>query len=332
MARTEEQACDNTNNVEPIPFLLTAVPPAHRHRRRHSSWIVPMGASFLVGWVLGMVVIIGAWNVSDPSGVRRFLRLPTTVGQRQLDDFNKEEENKTYCEATVILLRHCEKVGPMVVDEEGNQHCSYLGKLRNEYIATLFGTRWPMPTHLYAMSHHRKSHENFRQEETLTPLSKKTGLKIRSDTKKTRVLANTILKQLYHDGCQQQVMVVSWKHSDMIDLGHALGWAEAPNKYPKSSFDNVWVLKYVYGIEDDTPMTSFAEEDERDSQEQTDIEDEDESDDFDDIDKDLDEGEVDGPWKKNHHNSWTVYGSATQQYFDPVAFTYSQERKRLGLS
>jgi hypothetical protein len=46
---------------------------------------------------------------------------------------------KFKCESTIMLTRHCEKVGPNVFDGDGNEHCSYLGLERASFFATLFG-------------------------------------------------------------------------------------------------------------------------------------------------------------------------------------------------
>ena len=35
------------------------------------------------------------------------------------------------CESTLLIIRHCEKVGGNQVDSDGNYHCSYLGQERS---------------------------------------------------------------------------------------------------------------------------------------------------------------------------------------------------------
>jgi len=56
------------------------------------------------------------------------------------------------CEATVQIIRHCEK------DQSSSiHHCSYQGFERAQYLKTLYGThrRWPIPSVIYALSGRR---------------------------------------------------------------------------------------------------------------------------------------------------------------------------------
>ena len=81
------------------------------------------------------------------------------------------------CEATVMLVRHCEK-GSV------REHCDYMGFERSAYLSTLFGNhgeRWPAPSYLFALSpdgRHNRRKMNFREIETLGPLANKTGVTI----------------------------------------------------------------------------------------------------------------------------------------------------------
>jgi hypothetical protein len=74
------------------------------------------------------------------------------------------------CEATVILVRHCEK-GSV------REHCSYPGYERSVYLASLFGDdneRWPAPTAIFAENPRRhKNKMNFREMELVGPISEK---------------------------------------------------------------------------------------------------------------------------------------------------------------
>jgi hypothetical protein len=74
------------------------------------------------------------------------------------------------CEATVILVRHCEK-GSV------REHCSYPGYERSVYLASLFGDdneRWPAPSAIFAENPRRhKNKMNFREIELVGPTSEK---------------------------------------------------------------------------------------------------------------------------------------------------------------
>jgi hypothetical protein len=74
------------------------------------------------------------------------------------------------CEATVILVRHCEK-GSV------REHCSYPGYERSVYLASLFGDdneRWPAPSAIFAENPHRHGKKmNFREMELVGPISEK---------------------------------------------------------------------------------------------------------------------------------------------------------------
>lgn len=211
------------------------------------------------------------------------------------------------CETTVLIIRHCEKEGPLVFDDDGNQHCSYVGFERSRYLATLFGSRWPVPSQLYALSPKRHNHENYREVETLVPLAKKTGLKIHSNyTEKhhPEALADELFAQLRSGDLCGKLIVVSWKHSLIAELARVLQWNTAPKKYP-NSFDEVWQLKYVY-----SPQNLYHG-----------------ADDFFADDAALKKS----PFKKKKKTKtkkgkktrgWAVYGSVTHQNFDPLEFSF----------
>jgi hypothetical protein len=79
------------------------------------------------------------------------------------------------CEATVVILRHCEK-------GDIREHCDYMGYERSVYLATIFGDnqeRWPAPSYIFAEGpgqRHNKKKMNFREIETVGPLSEKVGV------------------------------------------------------------------------------------------------------------------------------------------------------------
>lgn len=174
------------------------------------------------------------------------------------------------CEATVIVIRHCDK---------GNlrEHCDYVGFERSVYISTLFGDngeRWPAPSYLYALNpaHRRNPNKhNYREIETVMPLAKKFGLSVdaRFSTDTGKDLAENVFKLLKEGAMCGKVAVISWKHSDIPHLARKLGkWScltcvlrctmitnlyrffpgcgprqSCPMQYPSYTFDEAWQIK-----------------------------------------------------------------------------------------
>ena len=270
-------------------------------------------------------------------------------GQPLQSQQQQQQQQRT---ATVLLLRHCEKIGPGVTDAHGNEHCSHLGHQRAQHLASLFGTRWPVPTRLYAKPVQRNKHDNYRQIETLQPLSDQSHVPILANHKREADLAKDVVLYLRQQQQQQQqqvaaatnpcnqqqqqqqapenVIVISWKHSQLVDLAHALGWEDAPKRYPSTTFDQIWQLQYVF--QDDNYQQQQQELQQhggtvrgapgsgKEAQEQgatttkpntttttasvgMDVQ------------------------KKKHKfpSKWAVYGTVTQQHFDPLAFSYQQQ-------
>jgi len=82
------------------------------------------------------------------------------------------------CEATVVIVRHCEK-------GHVREHCAHIGYERSVFLSTLFGDsgaeRWPAPSYIFAEGPgHRKNKRkmNFREIETVGPLAAKLGLDV----------------------------------------------------------------------------------------------------------------------------------------------------------
>ncbi|EEC47495.1 predicted protein [Phaeodactylum tricornutum CCAP 1055/1] len=205
-----------------------------------------------------------------------------------IDDYAKPPEG---CEATVVIVRHCEK---------GNirEHCNYAGYERSVYLSTLFGDageRWPAPSFIFAMSpggRHKKRKMNFREIETVGPLSDKIGVPVDySYSEKTvNKMAAEILTFLQTGALCGKVALISWKHSNIGHLAHHLGCGPSegcPLDYRGHSFDNAWQLKFVY-------QESLHS-----------------------VRKDLK--------LRNQKPSWHVFGSVQPEGFDPLAFS-----KRMG--
>ena len=208
------------------------------------------------------------------------------------------------CETTLLLMRHCEKMGPSELDANGNEHCSYLGQERSYYISTLFGTRWPTPSKLFALTPGRDGHLNFREYETLHPLSLRTGIPI--DIADQDDLARKYFDLLQSGTMCGKLTVVSWKHSFIGEMAEKLGCTPddgCPKDFPEDSFDQVWQLKYVF--------YPFAPDDLQEEKE------------F--LRNTTDETmkvNTQVPDQVKHGSGWRVFATVTQQNFDPLAFSY----------
>jgi len=226
--------------------------------------------------LFAMVGVMAVWDAQQRARASEQNRVANAAAaaRKQLNDAQQQHDRNSQhqsvssgCEATLLLMRHCEKYGPYVTDEQGNEHCSYLGYERAKYLASLFGNndddddnhdkgatsnpklryRWPTPSHLFALSPDRYDHWNFREWETLQPLSKQIGLFI-------EVLGRNDLPPLFFDLLQSgalcgRLVVVSWKHEYISELATALGCGPdegCPPTYADTEFDQVWQLKYVY--------------------------------------------------------------------------------------
>ena len=134
------------------------------------------------------------------------------------------------CETTVLLMRHCEKLGDYTVDDEGNGHCDYLGLERTRWIPTLFGhdARWPSPSHLYALSPTRGSHLTYREVETLEPLAKKFHLKIHKEFGTNNGVVRDIFKLMSTGKTCGKLIVVNWRHHMMAQSGQKTGMQIMP--------------------------------------------------------------------------------------------------------
>lgn len=194
-----------------------------------------------------------------------------------------DEDAQYGCESTIMIIRHCEK-GSLP------SHCSFLGYERSVFLAEQFGRettdRWPAPSQIYAMSAggRKKGNTNFREVETVQPLSRKIGVPINSDysVKHTSQLAKKLLGQILDGEMCGKVTLVSWKHSDIARLAQHLGCGPlqgCPWDYKGREFDAVWEIRYAYA--------QF-------------------------YDSRLDKGTY----------KWNVYGSVQRENFDPLQFSH----------
>jgi hypothetical protein len=226
----------NSTNGDPSP-------PRRRRKKGFPCWLVLLLVFLFLAaiFVSVMVVVRSAQRRMQPKELW----------------INLQKENPSLlpgCETTVLLMRHCEKFGPLTTRKNNNEHCSYLGLERAHFLPYIFGTRWPNPSYLYALSPNRSSNFNYRQLETLTPLSKALGIKISSKFTEGEhdALAQDIFEKMQTGDLCGKLTVVSWTHRSLPQLANSLGCSPdyemggCPLAFPQTSFDEVWMLKYVY--------------------------------------------------------------------------------------
>lgn len=140
--------------------------------------------------------------------------------------------------------------------------------------------QFPAPLKLYALSPRRpadkpsKEHSNYREIETITPLSNKFHLdvderfgveeegQLASDffrnlsdsvtqSLKMKSTPNFTVEGLGKSLCDGGLSVVNWKHSRIPILARALGCGSGdgcPRKYKSDDFDTMWLLTFQYTL------------------------------------------------------------------------------------
>lgn len=208
---------------------------------------------------------------------------------------------KEGCVATILLFRHCEA-------GIAREHCGYMGNLRSEYIATLFGNtpsnRWPAPDYIYAMSageRHNEYVKNWREIETVQPLSKKVNINIDETygfPEKKKFVDHLYSKLRKGEMCDKLILI-SWKHHDIPHFAHSLGCGPengCPMTFGEYDYDTVWQMTYSYHREkyapyvvEDTTAHGLKKEKK--------------------------------PW--GLFPQWFVYGTIQQEEFDPLEYAKS---------
>jgi hypothetical protein len=252
---------------------------------------------------------------------------------------SQQQQQQSHCQLTVLLLRHCDDHGLFAKDdrESGDKHCSHLGFERTRFLPTLFGTRWPRPQALYALVPPPRNHGiNYRQIETLLPLADQEDLPIHV-VREPQQMASAIFERLLDisstpndSRCHNSVTVVAWKHAFIPNVAAALGCGPdqgCPDAYPDDSFDLVWELQYVLAPKEpkdeimDTlkeSKSSFLILQDDYGLLQTATKEDDNAADISDSSASSSSPPPPPPW--------TVYGSVTEQRYDPLAFDYLREQ------
>lgn len=303
---------------------------------------IAYGLCFL-GIISVMLLGLGRKNVdcSDNSPCDS----PSSLLERNLlDEFTDPEKVGLGCEATVVIARHCEKDTDKKSLANPEQHCNYLGFHRAEYFSTLFdsdpSSRWPLPSFLFATSIPRNTstiphnRNNYREVETLIPLAEKANLEINSDfgPDDTKELADHIFGLLQNGDLCGKVALISWKHEGIPRLAKQLACrtlSSFPEKYPIGSYDQVWILNFLY--DNGKTMRSYYQGTEQhiNGTKADDVNNEGDGED------EQQQSRRNLKKKKHHKNkakaafkaAWNVYGTIQWQNFDPLAFNRNRNLK-----
>ena len=134
-------------------------------------------------------------------------------GKKFGGDDGGEAKAPVGCEATILLLRHCEK-------ESEYEHCNYVGYERAAFLPTLFGDgdeRWPTPNYVFALNPGDRGttwKKNFREVELILPLAEKANVTINAayGADDASHLARHYHEMLKSGEACGKLAVVSWKH------------------------------------------------------------------------------------------------------------------------
>jgi len=145
--------------------------------------------------------------------------------------------------ARVVVMRHAEK------PDSGNQ-LNEQGFKRAEALVGFFKTspdmaKYGAPAAIYAMAP-KGEDGTLRPIQTVTPLAGSLGLSIITAYNKKHVeeMAAEIMANPAYEG---HTVVISWAHDGIPDVVRALGWVDAPDKWPGKVFDRVWILDFRDG-------------------------------------------------------------------------------------
>jgi broad specificity phosphatase PhoE len=156
----------------------------------------------------------------------------------------------------VMVIRHAEKPEPGIlgIQEDGAPDKKSLtprGWQRAGALVALFGAEAPRrpfarPTHLFAAGPDDQDPSQ-RPRETLTPLAKKLGLRVRDHFDKDR-LADALAEVVGLDDAA--VVLVSWEHKTLAKylsegrLTPPIAIANrVPDRWPDGRFDVVWMFE-----------------------------------------------------------------------------------------
>jgi hypothetical protein len=254
----------NGSESDPLRVDQLGISQEDYFQKRNNRRLLFMGITLILVLLMGILAAVVIDDTkplpyNDDYGGGVGWNIPSSWSSNsspKLDDLNERTSQNTGanklkpgCESTLVIIRHCEKEGPAVEDEEGDQHCSYIGHERAHFLPTLFGPHhWPVPKLLYALAPGRGNWINYRELETLTPLAMKYGLPIHSEFSNNEGLVEDYFTKLATGEMCGAMALVSWKHSMIGELAEFLGCPDCPPNFPETSYDEVWQIKFVYNV------------------------------------------------------------------------------------
>ncbi|MFL5179497.1 MAG: phosphoglycerate mutase family protein [Microvirga sp.] len=142
--------------------------------------------------------------------------------------------------SSILVMRHAEKPRSPI-----DPHLSEAGRQRAERLAGWLPATFGRPDILFAAADKLLSR---RPRETLGPLAKATGARLRHDVsdQRSEVFAAELLADPDYAG---QRVVVAWRHKALPGLARALGAraGECPNPWPGELYDLVLRFDYAEG-------------------------------------------------------------------------------------
>lgn len=280
----------------------------------------------LTAIMIGAALVVFAPAFRKPLSVTQpDLYYSHVASQELTDNLNsrKTKHVKSGCEATVMIMRHCEKYFART-DSHGNDYCGYLGLERASYLATLFGdvksgaARWPAPCKIFAKNPQRPNadHKNYKEADTVLRIADKVGVMVNVDYSDEARLAKAIFRDLRKGQLCGKLVLISWSH-EIPTLAQKLGcgpYNGCPLEFTEFTYDTVYQIKFVYNAAN------------VDAHNETD-----DNDDDDDANSDNDDDDINLPLLGGakqffrHQNTeveaWEAHGSITQMRFDPLSFS-----------
>jgi len=215
---------------------------------------------------------------STKKNVREYLDIPCieaeiyniTANKNSNKQHLKQQKNpppqrcSTKCEATISIIRHCEK-------DVAREHCSYIGYEHSLYLSTLFGnlttSRWPVPAHIFALAPGERDNKyvrNWREVEMVEPLGHDNNLTIDYSFGQhdTEDLVKHIFGLLRSGELCGKLVLISWKRSNIPHLAESLGCGHnngCPKKYDHVDFDSLWEIQYSYHKLLNSPVAALEE-------------------------------------------------------------------------
>lgn len=167
---------------------------------------------------------------------------------RAADSSRNQDASSTTSPRMILIIRHGEKPGDAASEgkKDKDPNLSPKGYQRAQALAHVIPDNFVHPDYLFAT--HKSAH-SMRPIETITPLANALHEPIEESFKDDQfaALAHKVLTDPKYAG---RVVLISWHHGKIPELAHALGAADAPDKWKSEVFDRVWEITFHDGKAD----------------------------------------------------------------------------------